>query len=75
MKYTYWLHGKIQKDLNEGFAWYEDKLKGLGYQFLNAVESRITEIIEQPESFGSKGNPNYREALVKKFPYIIVYTI
>lgn len=75
MKYTYWLHEKIQKDLNEGFAWYEDKLKGLGYQFLNAVESRITEIIEQPESFGSKGNPNYREALVKKFPYIIIYTI
>ena len=29
MRYTYWLHEKIQKDINEGFAWYEDKLEGL----------------------------------------------
>jgi len=75
MKYTYWLHGEIQKDLNEGFAWYEDKADGLGYEFLTAIENRITEIVEHPETFGSKGNPRYREALVKRFPYVIVYRI
>jgi hypothetical protein len=75
MRYTYWLHEKIQKYLNEGFAWYEDKLEGLGYEFLTAVENRIIEVVGHPETFGSKGNPRYREALVKKFPYVIVYRI
>lgn len=75
MSYTYWVHEKIQKDLNEGFAWYEDKIKGLGYEFLNSIENKISEIIKHPHTFGSKGNPRYREALVNKFPYIIVYKV
>ena len=75
MRYTYWLHEKIQKDITEGFAWYEDRLEGLGYEFLEAIENRISEIVEHPETFGSKGNPRYREALLKKFPYVIVYKI
>jgi hypothetical protein len=33
MSYTYWLHEKIQKDLNEGFTWYEERRTGLGYEF------------------------------------------
>jgi hypothetical protein len=45
MRYTYWLHEKIQKDLTEGFAWYEDSLKGLEYEFLTAIENRISEIV------------------------------
>lgn len=75
MRYTYWLHEKIQTDFNEAFSWYEEKLEGLGYEFLDAIENTITEIIANPEAFGSKGNPFYREALVKKFPYVIVYRI
>lgn len=75
MIYTYWLHEKIQIDFNEAFAWYEDKQEGLGYEFLNAVEKKLAEIVALPQTFGSKGNPNYREALVDRFPYIIVYRI
>lgn len=75
MKYTYWLHEKIQEDINGGFTWYEDKTKGLGFEFLNSIEKKISEIIEHPQSFGSNGNPRYREALANKFPYVIVYRI
>lgn len=75
MIYTYWLHEKIQTDFNEAFTWYEDKQEGLGYEFLNAVEKKIAEIIALPKTFGSKGNRSYREALVDRFPYIIVYKI
>jgi hypothetical protein len=49
MSYTYWLHEKIQKDLNEGFTWYEERRTGLGYEFLQAVENTISEIIAHPE--------------------------
>lgn len=75
MKYSYWLHEKIQEDFNEGFDWYEDKVKGLGHEFLNSIEAKISEIVEHPGTFGSKGNPRYREALIRKFPYVIVYKI
>ncbi|HET7118909.1 MAG TPA: hypothetical protein VFI29_20625 [Hanamia sp.] len=75
MSYTYWLHEKIQTDFNEGFAWYENKKKGLGFEFLNEIEGTINKIVAHPGSFGSKGNPLYREALLKGFPYVIVYRI
>ncbi len=37
-----------------------ERLKGLGYECLNAIEKTITEIVAHPERFGSKGNLNYR---------------
>jgi ParE toxin of type II toxin-antitoxin system, parDE len=75
MSYRYWLHEKVQTDFKDGFAWYEDKLEGLGYEFLDAIERKIAEIVYHPETFGSKGNPNYREALLDRFPFVIVYKI
>ncbi len=75
MTYTYWLHEKTKAEISESFAWYEDQLPGLGHDFLNAVENKINEIITQPETFSSKGNPQYREALVERFPFVIVYKI
>ena len=75
MKYTYWLHEKVQIDFNEAFEWYEDKRSGLGNKFLNAVESKLAEIVVNPEHFGSKGNEKYREALIDRFPFVIVYIL
>lgn len=75
MSYIYWLHEKVQTDFNDGFAWYEERLEGLGYEFLDEIEIGINEIVAHPERFGSKGNPNYREALLKRFPYVIVYKL
>jgi hypothetical protein len=42
---------------------------------LQAVENTISEIIAHPEAYGSKGNASFREALIKRFPYVIVYRI
>ncbi len=51
MNYNYWLHEKVQNDFNEGFAWYEDKLKGLGYEFLAAIEKKIVRyFLDNPQS-------------------------
>jgi len=75
MSYTYWLHEKVQTDFDNGFAWYENKRKGLGDEFLLEIGKKIAGILNQPEAFGSKGHPNYREALLDRFPYVIVYRI
>ena len=70
MSHTYWLHEKTREDINDGFAWYEDKLPGLGYDFLDAVEKKIIKITNRPETFSSKGNLRYREALLDRFPFV-----
>ncbi len=75
MSYRYWLHQSIQQDFNEGYEWYEDKKVGLGMEFLTAVEKKIAEIVLDPEIYSSKGNPRYREAAIKRFPYVVVYRI
>ncbi len=41
MSYTYWLHEKAQADFDNGFAWYENKRKGLGDEFLLDIEKGI----------------------------------
>jgi hypothetical protein len=37
MSCQYSLHPKTKQEMIEGFAWYEDKLTGLGFEFLDAV--------------------------------------
>ncbi len=75
MSYTYWLHEKVQADFDNGFSWYENKREGLGHEFLLDIEKKIADILNQAEAFGSKGHLNYREALLERFPYVIVYRI
>lgn len=75
MSYQYWLHEKIQVDMSEAFEWYEQKQYGLGHEFLNEIENKIQEIIKHPQAFGSKGNLAFREALINRFPFVIVYKI
>ena len=65
MRYTYWLHEKVQTDLKKDLNGMK-KTERIGYEFLNAIEKTITEIVAHPERFGSKGNLNYREALLKR---------
>ncbi|HEY5463798.1 MAG TPA: hypothetical protein VIJ95_11125 [Hanamia sp.] len=48
MKYVHWLHEKVQVDFNEGFAWYEERQQGLGFEFLDAIENKIGEIVAHP---------------------------
>ncbi len=75
MPFQHRLHPLAYQDIIEGYAWYEDQQKGLGDKFLLTVEKKITAISSNPEVYGSKQKKNFREALVKPFPYIIVYKL
>lgn len=75
MAYTYRLHPKADEDYAAAYTWYEDRQEGLGEKFIIAVREKIEAIALQPEIYGSKEKKEYREALVKGFPYIIVYKI
>lgn len=42
---------QAEADLKNTFAWYEEKRKGLGYEFLNCVEAALQNIIVMPEMY------------------------
>lgn len=75
MNYSYKLHPLVQDDYNEAYEWYEDQQKGLGERFVKAVRSKISEILVNPEVYGSKGNKKFREAQVEYFPFLIVFKV
>ena len=75
MNYAYLLHPLALNEYNEAYTWYEDKQRGLGERFIKAVRLKIEEIVQHPETYGSRDKKTYREAQIEFFPYLIVYKI
>lgn len=61
-------------DLAEAFAWYEEQREDLGIEFLNEWENTAAHITEFPESCQKKYK-EFRQALIKRFPYLVTYEI
>jgi len=72
MDYKIILSVKVVKDLQESYEWYEDRSEGLGGQFVELVDKAIKLIILNPEAYPNKKSP-YREIVLSKFPYVIIY--
>lgn len=49
MKYKVIVRTEAEDDLKESFSWYEDKRRGLGYDFLLQVDAGINFINRNPE--------------------------
>jgi plasmid stabilization system protein ParE len=65
---------EAEKDLDDAFSWYEERRKGLGYDFLLQVEAGLRFIEKYPLALSDiyKGVRRY---IIKRFPYIIFYSI
>ena len=61
-------------DIEEAYEWYEERSKGLGKEFINAVEDCLFQIQNNPNIY-SKVYKKIRRGMVKKFPYGIFYLI
>ena len=61
------------KEFTEAAHWYEEKGIGLGDRFIDTIQRKIQLIQQFPERY-PKRRRNFREAVVKTFPYIIIYT-
>ena len=64
---------EADKELQEAAVWYEEKSSGLGFRFIEVIERKLEIIQEHPER-NSRRKGNFREAVIKIFPYVIVYT-
>ncbi|MGE4068692.1 MAG: type II toxin-antitoxin system RelE/ParE family toxin [Vicinamibacterales bacterium] len=62
------------RELAEAVRWYETKRPGLGGEFYDAVVEAIA-LLQQRPGVGRQvdGPPPYRQMLVERFPYHVVY--
>ncbi|GAA0543787.1 type II toxin-antitoxin system RelE/ParE family toxin [Chitinophaga japonensis] len=74
MKYAILLSTAAEKEIEESFNWYEDRLGGLGARFMAYIERSIGHIAANPEAYPNKKG-KYREIPVEKFPYLIIYEV
>ncbi|MGB0880003.1 MAG: type II toxin-antitoxin system RelE/ParE family toxin [Polaribacter sp.] len=72
-KLDIWNDAKIE--IFKGYTWYEDKRVELGEEFINEVEEALEYIEKYPEHYQIKYRNKYREAVLKRFPYLIIYEI
>ena len=72
--YSVIFHPEAEKEYMESVVWYEENLEGLGQKFVDYVENLIARIVTNPLLFHRKKG-KLREAVVKKFPFVVVYEI
>ncbi|MEW5766627.1 MAG: type II toxin-antitoxin system RelE/ParE family toxin [bacterium] len=65
-------HSQAKAEIQEAIKWYDDKVEGLGLEFLFEVRYAESKIIQAPEMW-----PTYegetRRYLLKRFPFGVIY--
>lgn len=67
---------EAEADIDEAYAWYEDRVTGLGDQFLDAVGESIGHVREAPQRFPivlRDADLIIRRALVDRFPFGVFF--
>lgn len=74
MTYSFIFREEATNDFIDGYAWYEEQRVGLGEMFEAAVFDKLSRVCENPLHYKItyKG---YHEALIDKFPFLLVYTV
>lgn len=74
MKYTLEIKDEANLETIEAYLYYEEKRKGLGEEFLEHLDIYFERITANPKHFPQKRKP-YREAFIKRFPFLVIYEI
>ena len=65
---------KADKEFSDALKYYENERKGLGAEFEKEINAIVSLLSEKPLLFPRKYK-RYREAIVNKFPFFVVYEI
>jgi len=63
---------EAEQDIFDAFSWYNDRLPGLGHEFVNSIDSTMQSILNNPESCPIIYR-NIRRSLIKHFPYAVYF--
>lgn len=74
MKYRIEIKESARAGAAEAFLYYEEQQSGLGHRFLDKLELLLHQIAKHPKHYHEKYK-HFRQALVKPFPYLIIFEI
>ena len=63
---------QAEAELEDAQAWYEDRTRGLGQEFVMCVQAVIEGVRRNPAQF-ARVDGDVRRALVRRFPYAVMY--
>jgi plasmid stabilization system protein ParE len=63
---------EAELDIATAFGWYESELRGLGIQFLDALDDAFEKIAENPLQYADLA-AGIRRKLLRKFPYGVFF--
>jgi plasmid stabilization system protein ParE len=66
------LRPEAEAELAEAIDWYESRGKGLGADFMRAVDAAMAAIERNPEQYQIV-NGQVRRAVLRRFPYGLIY--
>jgi plasmid stabilization system protein ParE len=68
-----------EEEARRAAQWYEHQRRGLGLEFLAAVDDGVQRIRNEPLAFALletlRDEPNVRRFLLKRFPFAIIYEV
>jgi len=74
MKYAIVIRPEAEDDLKNAYAWYEDKRKGLGHEFLLQVDAGFNFLLKNP-TISKIEYKETRQHIIRRFPYKIIYLV
>lgn len=74
MTYILEVENEANLEIIEAYLYYEEKRVGLGEEFLEHLEVYFERITTNPKHFSQKRKP-YREAFLRRFPFLIIYEV
>ena len=63
---------EAEADLAEAYRWYENQRSGLGGEFIACVDAAFNRICKTPDLHAAVYK-NVRQALIRRFPYVVCY--
>src|SRR4029078_13654905 len=67
-------HPEVPQELEAAACWYQDRLAGLGEDFLLEYQATMTRILQEPTRWRKIRGEN-RKLNFRRFPYAIVYSV
>lgn len=67
---------EAEADLVDAALWYEDKVAGLGWEFVQDIRAAIQRAVDIPRAFLMlRQRPEVRRVLAKRFPYRVFFIV
>ena len=69
---------RAKEDIDLAFMWYERQRRGLGFDFLDCMESSVNLIIQTPDLYKTielDEQLKFQVCLIRRFPFSIFYIV